>query len=159
MARYDEIRPKLLSHVQHFARQYLAWRGSLEQLAETIRLSAALPERDLDAVGNLLRREDVQNELFTRYETGLWRAADGTFRLVCLVVPTDAPKAARRVARKPSSPDQCRWCLIDEGRFAHLELIPEKNLRGIVPGSFVHPRCKRAWASLRAMAELKEVTE
>lgn len=147
-----------LAHVQTVARQFLAWRGSLEALiafvAYSMGESAPSPER----LDNFLRRESTQTTLAGQYETALYRATDKTYRLICLATTTDPVIACKRLAHRPASPGtQCAFCLIDEKGFASIELQPELDVyRLLVPGRYLHRCCQRPWARLRALAERTE---
>lgn len=144
---------KIFAHVQAVARQFNAWRGTLPALIEFVRYSmkdAAPPAERLDS---FLRKETTQRAL-VNYEVGLWKATDKTYRLVSLAVTSDPAVAQRRLSYRPLSTNQCRWCHIDERRFASVDLKPELNIhRELVPASFLHPICMHSWLLCRALVE------
>jgi hypothetical protein len=143
----------ILCHVQNVAHRFGAWRGSLPALVEFIghSMHGALRPHDIE---RYIRREETQKELSARWEVGLWRASDKSWRLISLSVNPDPEVAGQRLNEYPHSSDQCRWCLINEGVLAPYDLKPELNLRReVVPNSRLHPQCMRPWSQLRALAE------
>ncbi len=144
---------KIYAHVQAVARQFNAWRGTLPALITFIQYSMKADAPPADRLDNFLRKEATQRALIG-YEVGLWRATDKTYRLVSLAVTSDPAVAQRRLAYRPLSTDQCRWCHIDERGLAPLELKPELNIhRELVPASFLHPICMHSWLLCRALVE------
>lgn len=156
-----EIEARIYAHTQFTARHMAAWKSpSLQKIVEFIKYLIGPDAPPADRLDNFLRRESTQKELASKWETGLWKASDGSWRLICLAT-TCVPETARlRLARRPKSTNQCRHCWIDEGgKFASLELKPERDIRGeIVPASFLHPVCARSWAQLRYLAEYDRAT-
>lgn len=149
-----ELELKVLAHIQAVARQFLVWRGSLPSLIEFIVYSMGAEAPSDDRLDVFLRKEQNQRLLQANFETALWRAADKTYRLVCLAVPTDPAVAARRLSRFPASTSQCRFCQIDEKGLAHIELKPELDIRrDLVPASYLHLNCMRAWLLMRDLVD------
>lgn len=152
-----DIELKILGHIQHVARRFIAWRGGLDALVEFIAASVGEGAPAAEHLDNFLRKPETQRILQAKYETALWKASDKTFRLICLAVPADPDIARRRLARFPSSTTQCRFCQIDEKGFAHLELKPELDIRREqIPASYLHPHCQRSWLHMRALVEREE---
>lgn len=151
---------RILAHTQHVARRFIAWKGTLDALVEFVSHSMGADAPTAAQLDNFLRRPETQRILQAHYETALWKAADKTYRLVALAVPTDPEVARRRLVRFPASTTQCRWCQIDEKGFAHLELKPELDIRREqVPASYLHPNCQRSWLHMRALVERAETAK
>jgi len=145
---------KVLAHVQHVARHFIAWRGHLPALIKFVAYSLGDDAPEDSRLDNFLRRESTQETLRLHYETGLWIAPDKTWRLVCLAVPDDPAVAKRRLNNRPTSASQCRWCHIDEKSRDLLALKPELNIRREhIAGSYLHPICQRSWMLLYDIAE------
>lgn len=151
---------RIIGYVQHVARRFIAWRGSLDALIPFISHSMGSDAPPAERLDSFLRRPETQRILQADYETALWKATDKTYRLVALAVPTDPEVARRRLARFPSSTNQCRWCQIDEKNFSPLELKPELDIRREqVPASYLHPNCQRSWLHMRALVERAETAK
>lgn len=146
---------KILAHIQHVARHFIAWRGALSSLTTFIIYDMGEEAPAPEVLDLFLRKTETQDELLRHFETGLWCASDKTYRLVCLAPPTNPEVAKRRLTYRPSSPTQCRWCSIDEKRHAETDLIPELDLKGepVVAGSRLHPACLRPWKLMRALVD------
>lgn len=142
-------------HVQHLARHFIAWRGSMSNLLEFIAYSMKDDPPAIDRIENLLRRTETQDLLVQHYEVSLFMSTDKSWRLISLAIPLDAQAAVRRLAQRPASPaTQCAFCWQDSRHLAAYELVPEQYGGRQVPGVYLHPGgCRRAWSHLRALAE------
>lgn len=149
-----EMQLKVYAHTQAVARQFMAWRGSLESLIVFIVYSMGESAPPPDRLDNFLRRESTQTTLAGRYETALFRASDKTFRLICLATTTDPNTARKRLAHLPvSRSTQCAHCLIDEKGFANIDLVPELDVYRLPTGRYLHKCCQKPYARIRSLAE------
>lgn len=154
-----ELEARILAHTQAVARNFLAWRGSLESLIPFIVYSMGTDAPSPEDLDLFLRKESTQRLLQSKYETALWKATDKTYRLICIAIPLDPEVVKRRLARFPTSTNQCRFCQIDEKSFAYLELKPELDIRReLVPASYLHPHCQRSWLLMRALVERADIS-
>lgn len=152
-----DTRLKILAHTQHVARHFIALKTSLETIVMMVAYDFGPSAPDPEQLSLFLRKEETQRELQINWETGLWRATDKSYRLVCLATPTDQAAAYRRLNNYPTSPTQCRFCWIDEKGLSTLELRPELDIyRNPVAKSFLHPHCERSWKLMRAIVEREE---
>lgn len=149
---------KILASVQFVGKHFIAWRGGLSSLITFIIYDMGEAAPSPEYLDLFLRKEETQKELAAHWETGLWRAADKTYRCIALAPQTDIERARRRLDERPLSPSQCRFCLVDEKRFSETELRPELDIHGEpVSGSFLHPACMRPWSQMHALVEREEV--
>lgn len=153
----EDQKRRVLMHLQHLARHFLAWRGTMGNLLEFIVYSMK-DEKDpppIDRIENLLRRTETQDLLMQHFEVSLFMSTDKSWHLISLAIPLDAQAAVQRLARRPASPGtQCAFCWQDSRHLASYELVPEVYAGQQVPGVYLHPGgCRRAWSQLRALSE------
>lgn len=135
--------------IQQVAIQFISYIGELPTLAKYVAAALDNPP-DHETLTHYLRREDTHNELQQRYGVGLWRNTNGRWSLVSLATPPTIAGMKYRLEHFPTSNCQCRWCLQDMGRLAHLDLIVEKDIRGEpVHNSRCHVVCMRPWLTMR----------
>lgn len=153
-----ETELKVLAHVQHVAFHFVAWRGALSSLITFVSYSFGPGAPSPGEIDLFLRRKEVQELLSAKYDVGLWRAVDKSYRLVSLAPVTDISAAQRRLKHHPTNPgSQCRFCEIDEKGFANIELLPERDIHGeIVVASRCHVLCMKPWRLMRALVARAE---
>lgn len=146
---------KIHRHAQLVARHMLSYPGTLEEIVALVRKSMRASEADDAEIMRYLRLPKVRMLLSNHFETGLWPAADKSWRLVCFCTP-DTPEAARRrlAHRWPSPSTFCCWCGIDEKQAAALELVPLFGVAGnAIPGIRAHRGgCARSYHRLISLA-------
>ena len=140
----------LLRHIQALAIHFVSYVGPLPALAGFVRHSMGESAPPISQIELFLRRESVQLELATSFETALFTDTKGLFHLVCITPEHDVEVARRRLNSYPTSPSQCRWCLQDTKTLSHLELVPELDIYGHpVHRSRLHKQCLRPWLQMR----------
>ena len=148
---------RTLPYIQHTAMHMLVYRGSLERICEFVCFDMKddeAPPPDMLAI--YLRKQSTQDLLERKWSTALWRGIAGDWRLIALTTSDDPAVCNRRIEQYPASATQCRYCQIEEGRFAQDELEYELDLSGRpVHRSMLHKRCRLSWLRLRATAELE----
>lgn len=151
----NPFRDEVMRHVQAIAIGHSAWHGPIVFLAETVARSM-----NTDRMGEIetaLRATPLQRELFER-DIALWIGNDGYVRLVDQS-PSSLAAARLRTEHHPGV-GVCRFCLLREAQRLIPELEAERDARDeLIPGSFIHPQCRRAWRRLRSQVErIEEIT-
>lgn len=151
---------KIHGHVQAVARHMLSYPGTLDEIVALVRKSMRASEADDAEIARYLRKPEVRMLLSNHFETGLWPAADKSWRLCCFTLP-DTPEAARRrlAHRWPSPSTFCAWCGIDEKQAAVMELVPLFDVAGnAIPAVRCHRGgCARSWHRLISLAGRPDV--
>lgn len=139
----------VLRHAQATAIQFISYRGDIHAMASFIAASMGDTAPDLERLTNYLRKAETHEELL-RWDVGIWRNTIGDWSLVSLAAPSSIEQMKYRLEHFPASNTQCRWCLQDAKRLAHIELIPEKDIHGNpVDNSWLHKHCMRPWLIMR----------
>lgn len=155
MASKQITNDRILRHAQAMARHFLAYPGTLEEIAELVRVSMkAAPENDAEII-RYLRKPATQMLLANHWECGLFSTTSG-WRLVSFSTPDQPEAARRRLSHRPTDPgSSCAFCLVQEKGFG--EVIPLFDLYSRqLPGVRVHRACARAYKRLLALAEQVE---
>lgn len=138
---------QVMRHVQAEAINRAAWRGPLTPLAHLIAVSMGVEQRAAE-VETALRSTPLQQALFDR-DVALWFGQDGQVRLVDQQ-PGGFGAARLRLQHHPG-PGVCRYCLLREAASLLSELEADRDAYDcLVPGSFIHAHCRRAWRRLQA---------
>ncbi|WP_104960909.1 hypothetical protein [Pseudomonas sp. XWY-1] len=136
-------------HIQAVAIQFISYRGDIRAMASFIAASMGDAAPDIELLTNYLRKPEIHEELI-KWDVGIWRNTTGDWSLVSLAAPSSIEQMRYRLEHFPTSNTQCRWCLQDAKRLAHIELIPEKDIRGEpVDNSWLHKFCMRPWLTMR----------
>ena len=136
--------------IQEVAIQFISYQGTLEALAKFVAASLGEAAPDMATLTHYMRKEEIHTELQQRYGVGIWRNTDGSWSLVSLATPPTIEQMKYRLEHFPTSNTQCRWCLQDTKRLAHIDLIIEKDIRGEpVHNSRCHKICMRPWLTMR----------
>lgn len=155
MASKQITADRINRHAQAIARHMLAYPGTLEEIAELIRVSMKATPADDAEIIRYLRKPATQMLLANHWECGLFATTSG-YRLVSFSTP-DRPEAARRrLSHRPADPGtQCAFCLVQEKGVG--QVIPLFDLYSReLPGVRVHRACARAYKRLLALAEQVE---
>ncbi|MDM9599227.1 hypothetical protein QTN23_06965 [Pseudomonas shirazica] len=136
-------------HVQATAIQFISYRGDIRTMASYVGASMGDIAPDIEQLAGYLRKPETHEELL-KWGVGIWRNTAGDWSLVSLTAPSSIEQMRYRLEHFPTSNTQCRWCLQDTKRLAHIELIPEKDIYGNpVDNSFLHKYCMRPWLTMR----------
>lgn len=136
-------------HIQAVAIQFISYRGDINAMAGFIAASMGDIAPSLERLTHYLRKSETHEELL-RWDVGIWRNTIGDWSLVSLAAPSSIEQMKYRLEHFPTSNTQCRWCLQDAKRLAHIELIPEKDISGnAVDNSWLHKHCMRPWLTMR----------
>ncbi|MHA6232731.1 hypothetical protein [Pseudomonas fluorescens group sp. PF-69] len=135
--------------LQEAAIQFISYRGPLTTMATFVAHAIGVAAPDMETLTHYMRKEETHIELLT-YDVGLWRNTVGDWSLVSLATPPTLDAMRYRLAHFPPSNTCCRWCGQDARRLAHIELIPEKDIRGEpVHNSMLHKYCAKPWLAMR----------
>lgn len=136
-------------HVQNVAIQFISYRGDIRAMASYAGASMGNAAPEIEQLTNYLRKPETHEELL-KWDVGIWRNTTGDWSLVSLAAPSSIEQMKYRLEHFPTSNTQCRWCLQDAKRSAHIELIPEKDIHGNpVDNSWLHKQCMRPWLTMR----------
>lgn len=136
--------------IQEVAIQFISYKGELHSLAKFVAASLVEAAPDMETLTHYMRKEETHKELQQHYGVGLWRNTDGSWSLVSLATPPTIEQMRYRLEHFPTSNTQCRWCLQDAKRLAHIDLVVEKDIRGEpVHRSLLHKACMRPWLAMR----------
>lgn len=157
----DDEKQTVLAHVQFVSRHYHALRTSGEKLVELVRHSIGTDAPPAEAIANYLRRDAVQRELAAIWETALWISNDSnkSWRLVSLATTSDPELAAKRLAKRPPSPDACAWCWCTTSGAEKEALIVDVDINGVETGHRLHPQCQRPFNVLQRLVERSKLLE
>ncbi|WP_095143966.1 hypothetical protein [Pseudomonas sp. Irchel s3b6] len=140
---------RINASIQEVAIQFISYRGELTSIAKFATASMGDSAPDLEELIHYLKKAETHTEL-VNHGVGLWRNTDGSWSLVSLATPPTIEQMRYRLEHFPTSNTQCRWCLQDAKRLAHLDLIVEKDIRGEpVHNSRCHVVCMRPWLTMR----------
>ena len=138
-----------LRHTQTVCIQFISYRGTMEALAGYVTHSMGEQAPSITDVIHYLIKAETHKELLN-WDVGIWRNTDGSWSLVSLATPPDIEQMRYRLEHFPISNTQCRWCLQDAKRLAHIDLIAEKCIRGLpVFNSRCHVACMKPWLTMR----------
>lgn len=145
-------------HVQAVAIQFISYRGDLFALAGFVRHSMGADAPNIEELIHYLRKEETHNELLN-WEVGLWRNTIGDWSLVSLATPPTIEAMRYRLDNFPISNTQCRFCLQDAKRLAHIDLVIERDIHGEpVHRSLLHKQCMKPWLAMRIQVARAGVT-
>lgn len=136
-------------HVQAVAIQFISYRGQLPALAGFVAHSMGEQAPPIDEIVHYLQKEETHRELAI-WEVGLWKNTVGDWSLVSLATPPTIEGMRYRLDHFPISNTQCRWCLQDSQRLAHIDLVVERDIHGEpVHRSLLHKQCMKPWLTMR----------
>ncbi|KXK67632.1 hypothetical protein BC89_30350 [Pseudomonas monteilii] len=139
----------ILRHVQAVAIQFISYRGDIRAMASYVGASMGNIAPEIEQLAGYLRKPETLEELL-KWDVGIWRNTAGDWSLVSLAAPSSIEQMRYRLEHFPTSNTQCRWCLQDAKRLAHIELIPERDIHGSpVDNSWLHKHCMRPWLTMR----------
>lgn len=145
-------------HIQAVAIQFISYRGDLIALAGFVRHSIGDTAPDIEELIHYMRKEETHKELLN-WEVGLWRNTIGDWSLVSLATPPTIEQMRYRLNEFPISNTQCRFCLQDTKRLAHIDLIVETDIHGEpVHRSLLHKQCMKPWLLMRTQVARSGVT-
>jgi hypothetical protein len=136
--------------IQEVAIQFISYNGELSSIAKYAAASLGDSAPSMDELTLYLRKAETHTEL-VKYGVGLWKNTNGSWSLVSLATPPTIEGMRYRLEHFPTSNTQCRWCLQDAKRLAHIDLAPELDIRGEpVHNSRLHKGgCMKAWLTMR----------
>lgn len=134
-------------HAQAAAIQFISYRGPMASLAGFV--AHSMGSENVDEIVHYLMKPETHTELLN-WDVGLWKNTTGDWSLVSLATPSTIEGMRYRLEHFPTSNTQCRWCLQDSKRLAHIDLVPELDIRGEpVHNSRLHKSCMRPWLTMR----------
>jgi hypothetical protein len=135
--------------IQEVAIQFISYNGELQALAKFVAAPMGETAPDMETLTHYMRKPETHTEL-VKYGVGLWKNTNGSWSLVSLATPPTIEGMRYRLEHFPTSNTQCRWCLQDAKRLAHLDLVQEKDIRGEpVHNSRCHVACMKPWQTMR----------
>ena len=142
-------KPVLNRAIQEVAIQFISYRGDITALATFVAHAIGAAAPDLETITHYMRKEETHIELLN-YDVALWRNTIGDWSLVSLATPPTLEQMRYRLEHRPPSNTCCRWCGQDNKRLAYIDLIPEKDIRGLpVHNSMLHKHCQKPWLVMR----------
>lgn len=150
---------KINAAAQLCAIQFISFRGPMFSLAGYVRQSMGDNAPSLAEIVHYLQKEETHNELL-KWEVGLFKNTIGDWSLVSLATPPTIENMRYRLEHFPVSNTCCRFCLQDAKRLAHIDLVPELDIRGEpVPRSLLHRGgCMQAWLTMRTQVARADAT-
>lgn len=137
------------SAIQEVAIQFISYTGELQTVAKFVAASLGEPAPNMETLTHYMRKTETHAEL-VKYGVGLWKNTNGSWSLVSLATPPTIEQMRYRLEHFPTSNTQCRWCLQDAKRLAHIDLVPELDICGEpVHNSRLHKVCMRPWLTMR----------
>lgn len=139
--------------------QFISFRGDITTMAHYVAHSMGDSAPAMEALTHYMRKEETHKELLN-CDVGLWRNADGSWSLVSLATPPTIDQMKYRLEHFPTSNCQCRWCGQDAKRLAHIDLVPELDIRGDpVHNSRCHAACLKPWLTMRNQVARADATK
>lgn len=137
-------------HILNVTIQFISYRGQLPTLAGFVAHSMGDQAPAIDELIRYLQRAETHAELLS-WEVGLWKNTIGDWSLVSLATPPTIEGMRYRLDNFPiSTSTQCRFCLQDSKRLAHIDLVPERDMHGEpVHRSLLHKQCLKPWLAMR----------